>query len=221
MVKRTTKETLRQNVIRYIIKGIGEGRFEPGERIVETKLAKELDMSQAPVREAVLELSIMGVLEERPYAGSFVRSPNGKEVDDHYKARALVEAYAASLAAQRSTEEELEEMKAILERMKECSDFDEFVDIDHDFHEKIIDASGNKVLKRLWSSVSVYELTYQTIVLANKWTLVGLYEKHKTLYDVLKTGSGPAAMAEMYLHIDGFRAGVMDTRADDETEEEE
>ncbi|MBQ1395612.1 MAG: GntR family transcriptional regulator, partial [Lachnospiraceae bacterium] len=66
MVKRTTKETLRSEVIRYIIKGIGEGQFKPGERIVETKLAKELDMSQAPVREAVLELSIMGVLEERP-----------------------------------------------------------------------------------------------------------------------------------------------------------
>lgn len=220
MVKRTTKETLRSEVIRYIIKGIAEGRFKPGERIVETKLAKELDMSQAPVREAVLELSIMGVLEERPYAGSFVRSPSGKEVDDHYKARALVEAYAASLAAQRITKEELKEMEAILERMKECSDFDEFVDIDQDFHEMIIDAADNRVLKRLWSSGSVYELTYQTITLANKWTLVGLYEKHKRLYDVLKTGSGPAAMAEMYLHIDGFRAGVMSTRADKENEEE-
>ncbi len=218
MARRSNKETLRSEVIRYIIKEIGEGRYQPGERIVETKLAKELNMSQAPVREAVLELSIMGVLEERPYAGSFVRSPNGKEVEDHYKARAVVEAFAASLAAQRITEEELEELEAILQKMLECSDFEEFVDIDHDFHEKIVDASGNRVLKRLWSSVSVYELTYQTIVLANRWTLVGLYEKHKRLYDVLKTGSGPAAMAEMFLHIDGFRAGVMDTRADKETE---
>ena len=213
------KETLRSNVKKHIIKGIGEGRYKMGERIVETKLAKELDMSQAPVREAVLELSIMGVLEERPYAGSFVRKPNGKEVDDHYKARAIVEAYAASLAARRITEEEMEELGEILQKMKDCTDFDQFVDIDHDFHEKIIDASGNKVLKRLWSSVSVYELTYQTIVLANKWTLVGLYEKHKRLYDVLKTGNGPAAMAEMFLHIDGFRSGVMNTRIEAEAEE--
>ena len=213
------KETLRSIVIKHIIKGIGEGKYKLGERIVETKLAKELDMSQAPVREAVLELSIMGVLEERPYAGSFVRKPNGKEVDDHYKARAVVEAYAASLAAQRITKEELEELREILQKMKDCTDFEQFVDIDHDFHETIIDASDNRVLKRLWSSVSVYELTYQTIVLANKWTLVGLYEKHKRLYDVLTTGNGPAALAEMFLHIDGFRSGVMDTRLEEEGEE--
>lgn len=218
MAKRSNKETLRSEVIKYIIKGIGEGKYKLGERIVETKLAKELDMSQAPVREAVLELSIMGVLEERPYAGSFVRKPDRKEADDHYRVRGLIESYAASLAAPIITDEYLDEMASILERMKECTDFEDFVDLDHDFHETIINASGNRVLKRVWTSVSVYELTYQTIVLANKWTLVGLYDKHKRLYDVLKTHNGPAAEAEMFLHIDGFRTGVMETLAQAEAD---
>ncbi len=216
MTKQLHKGTRRSEVIKYIIKGIGEGKYQLGERIVETKLAKELNMSQAPVREAVLELSIMGVLEERPYAGSYVRKPDKEEADNHYRARGLIEAYAASLAASRRTEDELEKLNDILQDMKECSEFEDFVDLDHIFHETIIDASGNKVLKRLWTSVSAYELTYQTIVLANKWTLVGLYEKHKRLYDVIESGNGPAAEAEMFLHIDGFRVGVMETLGDRE-----
>ncbi len=220
MAKRSNKETLRSEVIKYIIKGIGEGKYKLGERIVETKLAKELDMSQAPVREAVLELSIMGVLEERPYAGSFVRKPDREEVDNHYKARGLIESYAALLAAQHRTQEDLEHLEQILGEMRQCKEFEDFVDLDHDFHETIIDASGNKVLKRLWTYVSAYELTYQTIVLANKWTLIGLYDKHKRLYDVLKSGNPPAAEAEMFLHIDGFRVGVMDTIDNEDVEEE-
>ena len=59
------KETLRSNIKDYIQKQIADGVYQPGDRIVETRLAKELEVSQAPVREAILELSAMGLLEER------------------------------------------------------------------------------------------------------------------------------------------------------------
>ena len=68
----TEKATLRKNIREYIKEQIASGRFKAGDRVVETQLAKELNVSQAPVREAVLELSAMGLLEERPYSGSFV-----------------------------------------------------------------------------------------------------------------------------------------------------
>ena len=61
------KETLRSQISMIIQKRIREGVYKPGERIVETRLCKELSVSQAPVREAVLELAMMGILEERPY----------------------------------------------------------------------------------------------------------------------------------------------------------
>ena len=81
------------------------------------------------------------------------------------------------------------------------------------FDETGTDVNG----KTIWvHNSSTPELTYQTIVLANKWTLVGLYDKHKRLYDVIASGNGPAAEAEMFLHIDGFRVGVMETLGDQE-----
>ena len=215
MAKQGTKETLRTEVKKYIMREIAVGNFKPGERIVETKLAKEMNISQAPVREAILELSILGILEERPYAGSFVRHPASGDVEDLYNVRALVEQYSANAAAINRTDADMEKLALILQKMKECKDPDQFVDLDHSFHEAIADATGNKILKRIWEALSTYELTYQTI-LANKWTFAGLYDAHKTLYDVIGSGNGPAAGAEMFLHIDRFRSGVIDTIAEKE-----
>ena len=217
MKKEDSKDTLRGIVKRYIIKGINDGTYKFGERIVETKLAKELELSQAPVREAILELSIMGILEERPYAGAFVRHPDREEVENHYRARGVIEAYAAGLAAQNRTEEQLQEMRSILDGMNKCTNPEDFVDLDHRFHGMIMDASGNNVIKRLWESISAYELTYQTI-LANRWSITKLHALHQKLYNVIEAGNQEAAGAEMFLHIDGFRNGII--AAMDEKEKE-
>ena len=208
MADRPSKATLREEVKKHIIKGVNDGTYKFGERLVETKLAKELQMSQAPVREALLELSIQGIIEDRPYAGSFLKKPAIKDVEDHYDVRSVIESYAASLAAENRTEEELQNMRFILHEMSECTDMEEFVDLDHAFHGLIMDASRNTVLKRIWNSISAYETTYQT-ALSNRWTIHDMYELHRNLYDVIATGNGKAAEAEMYLHIAGFRDGVL------------
>ena len=62
----TEKATLRKEIRDYIQQQIASGRFKAGDRIVETQMARELGVSQAPVREASLELAAMGLLEERP-----------------------------------------------------------------------------------------------------------------------------------------------------------
>ena len=208
MADRPSKATLREEVKKHIIKGVTNGTYQFGERLVETKLAKELQMSQAPVREALLELSIQGILEDRPYAGSFVKKPEIKDVENHYAVRSVIESYAASLAAENRTDEELQNMRFILHEMSECDDIEEFVDLDHAFHGLIMDASRNNVLKRIWLSISAYESTYQS-ALSNRWTIQDMYELHRKLYDVIASGNSRAAEAEMYLHIAGFRDGVI------------
>ena len=88
--KQQEKETLRNNIRDHILKSIMDGTYKAGDRIVETRLAKELDVSQAPVREAILELSVMGLLEEKPYSGTFVKAitaddlPRGYEFQSGY-----------------------------------------------------------------------------------------------------------------------------------------
>lgn len=215
MAEKSNKATLREEVKKHIIKGISEGRYGSGERIVETRLAKELEISQAPVREAVLELSIIGLLEERPYAGSFVRNPDRDEINNHYKVRNILESFAAEQAAQVRPEEKLQEMRDVLEEMRECKDMDYFLDLDHHFHRLIMEATGNDVLERLWLTTSAYETTYNTL-LTKLWSMSELYEAHLKIYKVIAAGNHVAAAAEMYLHIDGFRTGVIESMESDE-----
>ena len=115
--QKPAKETLRSNIKDYIQQKIAEGAYRPGDRIVETQLARELNVSQAPVREAILELASIGLLEERPYSGSFVRRLTLSEIEDIFNVRAFVEEYAARRAAKRATEEQLEEMEQVLREM--------------------------------------------------------------------------------------------------------
>ena len=143
--KGVAKETLRSNIKSYIQRMIAEGVYKPGDRIVETRLAKELNVSQAPVREAMLELSTMGLLEERPYSGTYVRDLSVAEIEDIFNTRAFVEEYAATRAAKRVTDEQLAEMEEILQQMERDRDQDlsVFVDLDMEFHGLVMDAAGS------------------------------------------------------------------------------
>ena len=77
--RKPAKETLRTNIKDYIQKQIAAGVYRPGDRIVETQLAREMNVSQAPVREAILEMVALGMLEERPYSCLLYTSPSPRD----------------------------------------------------------------------------------------------------------------------------------------------
>ena len=114
------KGTMRREIRAYIQRQIAEGAYRPGERIVETQLARTMNVSQAPVREALLELSAMGLLEERPYSGTYVRRLTAGDIEDIYNTRAFLDEYAARQAARRITPEQLDAMKTLLRRMDQA-----------------------------------------------------------------------------------------------------
>ncbi len=196
-------DTLRSQAIKYIQKLIMSGKYKPGDRVVESQLALELNMSQAPVREAILELSVLGVLERRPYSGSFVRELDIKEIASYYDARAYIEKYAAQLAASNRNSDDLKAMRYALFEMDECNDRLQFTDYDHHFHEIILDASGNKALKRAWSSLSTYVQTLRSTLVTEK-TLDELRESHREIYRYIESGNAEAAGKSIYQHIKGF-----------------
>lgn len=217
MAKSAGKDTLRSSIKKYILRNISNGTFIPGERIVETKLAKELNVSQAPVREAILELSLMGVLEERPYSGSFVHKFEAEEIEEYFNARAYIEEYGAKRAAKYRTQKELDEMLSIIEEMESCESIDDFVDLDHEFHSMIMDAAKNKALKRAWTSLSVSEWTYQS-ALATRKSLEELKAAHRNLYDCIASGKDHTAGAYMFLHISNFSADTISHINEEKTE---
>lgn len=91
---------------------IVEGRLRPDERLVEQRLAEELDLSRTPVREALRMLHSEGLVHFEPHRGARVRSLSIEDVGDLYELRARLEAMAAELAAERATGDQLERLSA-------------------------------------------------------------------------------------------------------------
>jgi DNA-binding GntR family transcriptional regulator len=204
-----SKDTLRKTVKQYIQKQINDGVYKPGDRVVETRLAKELNISQAPVREAMLELSLMGFLEERPYSGSFVKKLEIDEVEDVFNTRAFLEEYAAKKAAERRTKEDLAAMTGVIDKMEHCKSTEEFVDLDNEFHRMVINAAKSKSLKRAWEGLQFSEWTYES-VLATRYTLQELCDSHVKLLECIRAGADHTAGASMFLHIKGFSDDMLE-----------
>ena len=100
--------TLSGQVRDYILTKILNGEFEPGERLIEMKIAHLMQTSQAPVREAIRELESTGLLETLPNRGSRVREVSNQELSDIYDVRAQLEGYAAEIICQKQLRSRLE-----------------------------------------------------------------------------------------------------------------
>ena len=199
----TEKATLRNNIREYIQQQIATGRFQAGDRVVETQLAKELHVSQAPVREAILELAAMGLLEERPYSGSFVRKLTLEDIEDIYNTRAFFDVYAARQAARRITAEQLAEMEALLREMDAAENARDFVEKDIAFHALVVDAAGSPALKRMWESLRLVEWTGLSVAVTRN-TLPELAKQHWQILRMLEKRADHTVGAYMFLHIKNF-----------------
>lgn len=175
------KHVLREQVKQFIMNAILEGKFAPGDRLIETHIAKQLGVSQAPVREALRDLERVGIAIAVPYYGTFIREYGYKDLIDVYVIRAELEALAIREAVPVITNEEikrLEELVAEMHHANSLQDLKGQVQADIDFHKVIVTASGNNILVNLWESIGVYLWTYLSLCVwkAKASELVGRHE---------------------------------------------
>src|SRR5437870_10914880 len=107
-----------------IREAIIDGRVEPGRRLKEEELARELGISRTPVREALLILQAEGLVVGTPNRGAIVRAHDSDDLRDLYDLRALLEGHGARLAAARISDEEVERLRESCDRFDALSDHD-------------------------------------------------------------------------------------------------
>jgi DNA-binding GntR family transcriptional regulator len=161
-------ELLSATVKRLVLDRIVQGHYRPGERIVEFKLAKELGVSQSPVREALRELAAVGIVTIHPRRGARVRLPSAKELADVSVVRAEIDALAARLAAARIPEATLDALEALIAEMLaqlDAGDFSGVTEADVRFHHLIAEASENHALERAFDQLAPFARTFITLTL--------------------------------------------------------
>jgi DNA-binding GntR family transcriptional regulator len=185
-----------------ILQWILEGELAPGSRIVETRVARELGTSQAPVREALRDLATLGVVEMQAYRGARVRRPTKRELVEAMEVRAELEAMAARLAATRMTEECLNELRELMGQMgrwADSGDAHEHALSNTQFHATVVRASGNQTLERTWSMLEPFARTYVTATVPGI-DLHWLGQRHVPIFEALEARDPERAAATMRQH---------------------
>jgi DNA-binding GntR family transcriptional regulator len=148
---------LSDQVRRILLEHLLSGRWRPGDRIVERRIATELGCSQAPVREALRDLQAMQIIEVSPNRGARVRLLTPQDVGEVYVVRAALEHTAAELAAP-ALAGDLSRLEAHVGAMHEAAalgDLDGQIRHAVAFHREIVRASGNQVLLRSWEALGI------------------------------------------------------------------
>ena len=111
------KASLRGKVFNTIREAILEGSYKPGDVLRESTIATELGVSRTPVREAIRQLELEGLVQSIPNKETVVAGITQEDVEDIYLIRSRLEGLAARKAAERITEQDLQEMEEILARL--------------------------------------------------------------------------------------------------------
>ena len=197
------RPVLRDQIREYLVNAILNGEYNSGDRVVETRVAQQLGVSQGAVREAIRELEWMGFLETRPYSGTFVKDLSVADLQELYPVRAALEALGARLATPRLTEKQLQELDDLIEAMLEVGKQGEtrqMSELNYSFHQKIIEASGNSALIRSWR---MFQFSYWTTISTAELyhELVFLAERHYPIMEALRSRDPQRTAEAMHNHI--------------------
>jgi DNA-binding GntR family transcriptional regulator len=200
-----TRSNLREQVKDVILQRIVDGSYPPGVRLVETRIAQELGVSQAPVREALRDLEQLGCIVHEPFRGCSVRAFSADELLEAFPVRAALEALAARLAAERIDEDELLRLAELLDVMRAAArrgDAHDQSQANASFHATIVRAARNATLERQWSLLEPFSRTYISVSRPGL-DLRALSERHVPILEALRARDPDAAAEAMHDHLMG------------------
>jgi len=179
-------------------------RIAPDTRISIDSLARELGVSQTPIREALSMLEAIGLVTRRRFAG-YCSAPqlNSKQLDELYEVRLLIEPYAAARAAERMSDAQLQQIGDLVRGMEpgeSRTSYDRFAVQDSELHDLIAWASGNPLIQdslaRLHAHLHIFRLRFHSEVTTEACT------EHAALIDALTRRNPRDAEIAMRLHIE-------------------
>jgi len=131
---------------------IHSGQIKPGQKLVQRKLAAQFNVSKSLVREALLELRGLGMIDEIDKRGMFVGEQSRRRLIESYDVRAVLEGLAVRLCCDHITRAQIRELEQMADRMYElgmAERRDEASALDRAFHLNLVEISGNRVLINL------------------------------------------------------------------------
>jgi|SoiMethySBSTD1v2_1073268.scaffolds.fasta_scaffold205354_2 DNA-binding GntR family transcriptional regulator len=188
--------------------------YAPGTALSEVRLAEHFDVSRTPVREALKQLQVEGLVEIRPKVGTFVRQITRREIVEMFEVKEVLEGMAARLMARRGQVPELDVLRANLERSEIATQHDDgatYAALVHEFHQTIIRGSDNRKLAEHYTGL-MNQLSYHRMVLRSV-THPGRLDRscaeHRRILELITEKDGVGAELAMRDHVAASARNVM------------
>ena len=198
------KASLRGKVFTCMREAILDGTYKKGDVIRECTIANELGVSRTPVREAIRQLELEGLVESIPNKETVVSGISNEDVQDIFMIRQRLEGLAGRKAAERITEEEIKNMEEILALTAfyvAKEDVDMLKELDHRFHDVIYKATKSKTLTHLLSDFHDYIQKARKISIETPGRAHQLLEEHQRIFDAIRMGDGDQAERLVDEHV--------------------
>ena len=205
-LSRVERSNLSQTVCTRLARAIISGRFKPGTKISEPSLSTMLGVSRAPIREALIELELRGLVEFDATGRTRVPVLDRRDVEEIFTVRMMIDPVAASLAAERAKPATFAALEANIAATRSVKTLADVSRLDADFHDTIVRAAGNRRLTLCWNVLrdqvglwlAQMQLRHQSVT---RRTRQETAEAHLALLDAIRSGDPKKAAAEAHTHV--------------------
>lgn len=198
------KHSLTSIVFNKLRENILAGVYKENEELKEMTIAKELNVSRTPVREAIRQLEFEGLVESIPNKATYVRGISLKDIRDIYEMRALLESLCVKMAIENMTDDIMKQLEEIVDLSmyyKEKEKYENIVGLDNRFHELLYEAANSKMLRHTLSDFHHYVERIRNKTLADKDRAMMAVNEHKEILEAVKNKETKKAMQLAEKHI--------------------
>jgi len=202
---------LRSRVFHTLEQNIISGIYPPGMALNEKQLCQELGVSRTPLREALSQLELEGLVESTPNKGAVVVGVSSQDIDDIYTIKLELEGLAAQLAADRITADELTELEetvSMTEFYIGKGDVNKVVELDSRFHDIICKASKNRPLRNMMSNYHNFAKLARHKSLMKPERVPQVLEEHRNIMQAIADGNSKQARSLAVEHISRARSSI-------------
>jgi DNA-binding GntR family transcriptional regulator len=219
-LSRVERTHLSHTVSEKLSRAIIAGKFKPGVKISEPTLSAMLGVSRAPIREALIELEVRGLVEFDAKGRTRVPVLTPRDIEEIYTVRLMIDPVAAALAAKNAKPNTFKALAAIISANKSVKTLADVSRLDAEFHDLIVEATGNRRLLLCWNAVrdqvelwlAQMQMRHQAVT---RSTMQEWAESHQLLLDVIRSGDQKKAAEAARRHVANWMTLMPELPADD------
>jgi DNA-binding GntR family transcriptional regulator len=220
------RRSLAEDVVQSLRQAIWSGQLKPGLRLREEELAELLKVSRGPIREALTQLELEGLVIKQPNRGAAVARLSREDLDEVYSLRMALETLAIRLAIRNATPAQIQAMQGVVDEMAAALDQGmtkpKAADLDINFHEILYQAAAHKRLYEFWlmlrSQIYIF-LLWRTVANADWRDL--MLPGHQELVDLIKAKDEAQAQKCIEGHLQIAYERILRSYEDNQQPEQE